>query len=69
MWNGVDRVQLMIVDNGIGAAAATHNGFGLIGIQERVALLGGQVQMKTAPTQGFWLTIEIPVQDGVKGDA
>ncbi|MEI2609242.1 MAG: sensor histidine kinase [Candidatus Promineifilaceae bacterium] len=66
---GLDRVQLMIVDNGIGAAAATHNGFGLIGIQERVALLGGQVQMKTAPTQGFWLTIEIPVQDGVKGDA
>jgi signal transduction histidine kinase len=56
-----DGVGLQIVDNGIGAAA-THSGFGLIGIQERVALLGGRVQAETRPTQGFRLAVQIPYQ-------
>jgi signal transduction histidine kinase len=57
---GPDWVKLTVVDNGIGAAAASHDGFGLIGIQERVSLLGGNAQMETAPGKGFHLVVELP---------
>lgn len=54
------QVVLQIEDNGIGAAAP-GSGYGLIGIQERVALLGGRVVVDTGPMQGFRLWVEIPV--------
>lgn len=54
-----DQVALTITDDGQGAAAA-NVGFGLIGIEERVALLGGRVQIKTAPGDGFHLHVTIP---------
>lgn len=54
------QVVLQIVDNGIGAAA-TNSGFGLVGIQERVALLGGRITVDTSPMHGFRLEVEIPL--------
>lgn len=58
---GPDQVKLMVADNGIGAAAVSPNGFGLIGIQERVALLGGDVQTETASGKGFRLVVALSV--------
>ena len=58
---GPERVQLVVEDNGIGAAAAPHNGFGLIGIEERVSLLGGTVHTETSAGKGFQLVVELPV--------
>ena len=58
---GSEWVKLTVADNGIGAAASTHNGFGLIGIQERVSLLGGHVQTETAPGKGFRLVVALPM--------
>ena len=48
-------VQLTIQDNGVGAAELDESGFGLVGLRERVALLGGQVQITTGAGQGFTL--------------
>jgi two-component system sensor kinase len=56
---------LRIADNGQGAhRAAEPNGksFGLLGIRERVHMLGGMVEIQTAYGKGFALTATIPVQ-------
>ena len=62
------EVQLTVVDNGVGTAvSATHSGgngieagFGLLGLRERVQLLGGRIETKTAPGEGFALAIALP---------
>ena len=59
---GSEWINLTVADNGIGAAASTHNGFGLIGIQERVSLLGGHVRTETTPSKGFRLVVSLPVE-------
>jgi signal transduction histidine kinase len=56
-----DCVRLTVADNGVGAhpVAGDQTGFGLVGLRERVALLGGKVNVITAPKQGFTLEVEI----------
>lgn len=58
-----DKVQLQIRDNGQGCDATT-GGYGLIGLRERVQLVGGTVNIQSAPGQGFQLAVEIPVRNG-----
>jgi signal transduction histidine kinase len=53
-----DKVRLIIHDNGVGANK-NQGGFGLLGVRERVQLLNGQVQVQTAPNQGFTLEVEL----------
>lgn len=55
------QVQLSIIDNGLGTDDPTPNGFGLIGIRERISQLGGDVKIGSAAGQGFTLTVTIPV--------
>jgi signal transduction histidine kinase len=52
-------LRLVVSDNGMGSQQ-TGGGFGLTGLQERVQLLGGTLQVETAPGQGFSLTVELP---------
>jgi signal transduction histidine kinase len=52
-------VRLTVQDDGIGAADA-DGGFGLLGVRERVHLLGGRVEVDTAPGEGFMLQVEVP---------
>lgn len=52
-------VRLAVRDDGVGAED-TSGGFGLLGVRERVQLLGGQVQVRTAPGRGFVLEAEVP---------
>lgn len=54
-----DTVSLMVSDDGPGAES-TNGGFGLLGLRERAALLGGSFSTRTAPGSGFTLTIELP---------
>jgi len=54
-----NSVLLVVHDNGIGTTSATK-GFGLIGVHERVQLLGGEVRITTAVGEGFTLEIGIP---------
>jgi signal transduction histidine kinase len=54
-----DRVSLVIRDEGIGANQP-QKGFGLVGIHERVQLLGGEVRIATAPDKGFTMEVGLP---------
>lgn len=54
-----DTVGLVVHDDGIGATAP-EKGFGLLGVRERVQLLGGEVKIDTATNQGFTLKIGLP---------
>jgi signal transduction histidine kinase len=51
--------QLRVADDGRGAGALDH-GFGLEGIRERAASVGGRVAITTTPGQGFVLTLDLP---------
>ncbi|KJK17222.1 histidine kinase [Burkholderiaceae bacterium 16] len=53
-----------VIDNGRGSpndAHANANAFGLLGMRERAARLGGSIRIKTAPNQGFALTVVLPL--------
>ncbi len=52
-------VRLTICDDGVGAQQM-EGGFGLLGVQERVQLMGGTLKVTTAPGQGFCLAAELP---------
>ena len=54
-----DNVWLKVHDDGIGVTELTK-GFGLVGMQERVENLGGEMKIATAANQGFTLEVGIP---------
>jgi two-component system sensor histidine kinase UhpB len=57
-----DAVTVNISDDGRGANPdQAHGGLGLIGMRERVEMLGGQWRIATGPGQGFSLFARIPV--------
>jgi signal transduction histidine kinase len=56
-------VQLTVTDDGAGFQTdATSAGFGLIGMRERVTLLGGELDFDSQPGAGTTVTARIPVQ-------
>jgi signal transduction histidine kinase len=62
-----DHVQLIVADNGRGfdpqlpdTGAGTH-GFGLIGMQERARLLGGDMRISSCPGAGAQVEVTIPL--------
>lgn len=60
-YRAAERVQLSIADRGRGRAAEQpETGFGLRGVRERVALLGGQVRAANRSGGGFELHLELP---------
>jgi signal transduction histidine kinase len=58
-FSSAHQVRLTVADDGCGASSK-DGGFGLIGLRERVQLLGGSVSLQTAPGDGFVLTVEVP---------
>ena len=59
-----DWVQLLVRDNGRGIGAADqdkHGTFGLLGIRERVSLLGGEVSIAGEPGRGSEVRARIPL--------
>ena len=61
-----DQLRVQLEDNGIGFDPATRvrtrsGGLGLAGMEERVKLLGGTLQIQSVPGQGTRLHITIPV--------
>jgi signal transduction histidine kinase len=53
------RVRLTVADDGRGAST-TEGGFGLVGLRERVQLVGGSLTLQTAPGAGLALIVEVP---------
>jgi signal transduction histidine kinase len=69
------HVQLTVQDNGTGFEAparrlgtAEGRGLGLRGIQERAALLGGEVLIHSTPGQGTTVAVTIPMVKEVHAD-
>lgn len=56
------QVTLNVTDDGCGTLAegVAPTGFGLIGLRERVQLLGGEVRVCATPGTGFTLEVEVP---------
>lgn len=62
------KLSLVIEDNGRGffpERMETSGHFGLIGIQERVDMLGGRLLIESKPNKGTSLRVEIPLLDKI----
>jgi signal transduction histidine kinase len=62
-----DSVLLVVEDDGIGFdadGAADGRGFGLGGMRERAALVGGSLEIESAPGQGTTVLVRIAVPAG-----
>ena len=62
-----DEVILEVVDDGVGFNAPEHpeeltrrGHFGLLGMRERAALVGGKLVLRTAPGQGTQVQVHLP---------
>jgi len=68
VWSDGDLLNLQVADSGRGFvpadAAAISSGSGLIGMQERVLLLGGCITFESAPGAGTVIAAELPLAVG-----
>ena len=58
------ELELEIADDGAGSGEESPDGNGLIGMQERAALLGGVLEAKPAPDGGFSVRARFPLGQG-----
>ncbi len=58
-----DELRIQVSDDGVGTAGASSDGrgHGLVGVQERVKLYGGEMSAATANGGGFRLTTTLPL--------
>jgi signal transduction histidine kinase len=66
------KVEFLALDDGRGAATGAENapGFGLLGIRERIALLGGTSTVGPEPGKGWRVQVTLPIkQNAREGDA
>jgi signal transduction histidine kinase len=57
------NVELAVEDDGVGPGPSkSDGGFGIVGLRERVELLGGQLGFGGAPQGGSRLAVSVPVQ-------
>ncbi|MEO1593918.1 MAG: sensor histidine kinase [Pseudomonadota bacterium] len=57
-----DRVVVTVTDNGSGGDGAHSGGHGIVGMRERVDMLGGSLRAGTRPEGGFEVRAEFPIQ-------
>jgi signal transduction histidine kinase len=68
-----ERLHMRVTDNGMGifpGCRRKSNSFGLVGIKERVAALGGELTIETELEKGTAVDVHIPLEDvevGVDG--
>jgi signal transduction histidine kinase len=57
-----DEIRIEIRDDGSGVSASDGQGYGLVGIRERVKIYGGEMSAGPAPDGGFVLSTRLPVR-------
>ena len=59
------QVRLLVIDDGRGfdATAIPKDRYGLAGINERVHLLGGQLNLQTSPGRGTRVEVRVPLDE------
>ena len=55
------RLSIQITDNGIGGAQSKEGSFGLIGVQERITQLNGDIRIDSSQ-KGTTINIELPLE-------
>ena len=63
------NVTLTVSDNGVGAGADgrnKHGSFGLVGIEERIKLLGGTFLIDSSPGAGMSVQVSVPLDAGTQ---
>jgi two-component system sensor histidine kinase DegS len=60
------EVALEVADDGRGFATDTQapGRFGLVGVSERVQLLGGKIEVRSAPGAGTRIAVTVPLNGG-----
>lgn len=58
-----DVIEIVVTDDGVGFAEPRADGFGLRGIRERVALVGGDLDVESEPSVGTTVRATIPVRE------
>jgi signal transduction histidine kinase len=63
-------ISLLVEDDGSGFERATvyKNGIGLLNVQSRVKILGGNISIDTSPQSGSTIIITIPYEDSFHGN-
>lgn len=56
-----DWLRLHVADDGVGASVGPDDGFGLLGIRERVEVYGGTLSVSSPVDGGFVLVAALPV--------
>lgn len=55
-------LRIRVTDDGVGADSSALGGYGIIGMTERVRLLGGSLTTRTAPGFGFTVEVSMPAR-------
>ena len=57
-------IKAVVEDDGRGfdSTDETADGFGLVGMRERLALIGGRLQVESSPEAGTTIAVEVPVR-------
>jgi PAS domain S-box-containing protein len=64
---GADKIQLLLVDDGRGFdPQKEHDGFGLIGMKERVDRMGGEFMIRTKQSVGTEILVVLKQQSALK---
>jgi signal transduction histidine kinase len=59
-----NEIRLRIADAGVGfdpTLRNTHSGIGLMGMRERLRLVGGMISVRSAPSQGTEILAQVPL--------
>jgi signal transduction histidine kinase len=57
-----DGIEVEVCDDGVGAAASSGGGLGLVGLRERVSIYGGELEAGPRAEGGYRLRARLPVQ-------